>query len=91
MYEDKTLNCAECKSDFVFSESEQEFYAEKGFQNEPKRCPSCRSERKKQRRSTRQMYDVVCDSCGKDTQVPFLPRGDRPVYCDECFKANQNR
>ena len=91
MYEDKTLNCAECSEEFVFSASEQEFYAEKGFQNEPKRCPSCRSARKKERRSTRQMHDVVCDGCGKTAQVPFLPRGDRPVYCDECFKANQNR
>jgi CxxC-x17-CxxC domain-containing protein len=91
MYEDKTLTCAECNEEFVFSASEQEFYAEKGFQNEPKRCPSCRAARKRDRRQTRQMYDVVCDGCGKTAQVPFMPRGDRPVYCDECFKANQNR
>ncbi|MEG1192882.1 MAG: CxxC-x17-CxxC domain-containing protein [Clostridia bacterium] len=31
------------------------------------------------------MYDVVCDSCGRPTQVPFQPRGDRPVYCRDCF------
>ena len=39
MFEDKTLKCVECGSEFVFSASEQEFYAEKGFTNEPKRCP----------------------------------------------------
>ena len=33
----------------------------------------------------RQMYDVVCASCGKQTQVPFQPRGDRPVYCSDCY------
>lgn len=33
----------------------------------------------------RQMYDVVCFDCGKDTQIPFKPTGDRPVYCKECF------
>ncbi|MBQ5566206.1 MAG: zinc-ribbon domain-containing protein, partial [Clostridia bacterium] len=38
MYEDKTLTCKECGKEFVFSASEQEFYASKGFQNEPKKC-----------------------------------------------------
>ncbi len=27
----------------------------------------------------------VCANCGQATQVPFQPRGDRPVYCRECF------
>ena len=40
MFEDKTLKCVECGTEFVFSASEQEFYAEKGFTNEPKRRPS---------------------------------------------------
>ena len=46
MFEDKTLKCVECGNDFVFSASEQEFYAEKGFTNEPKRCSACRAARK---------------------------------------------
>ncbi len=46
MYQDKTLNCRECGREFVFSASEQEFYAEKGFENEPARCPECRAARK---------------------------------------------
>lgn len=33
----------------------------------------------------RQMFPVVCAQCGKQTQVPFQPRGDRPVYCSDCF------
>lgn len=45
MYEDKTLVCKECGAEFVFTAGEQEFYAEKGFQNEPQRC------KKLQRRS----------------------------------------
>jgi len=36
-------------------------------------------------RSERQMTDVTCANCGKETQVPFVPRGDRPVYCSDCF------
>ncbi|MCI0502008.1 MAG: zinc-ribbon domain-containing protein [Fusobacteria bacterium] len=48
---DKTLVCVDCGADFVFTQGEQEFYAEKGFSNEPKRCPECRKAKKQQRRS----------------------------------------
>ena len=41
-FEDKTLVCKECGKDFVFTAGEQEFYAEKGFENEPARCRDCR-------------------------------------------------
>ena len=95
MYEDKTLTCCDCGNEFVFSASEQEFFAEKGFQNEPRRCKACRDARKAQNGNggaPRQMFTVICDGCGCETQVPFQPRGDRPVYCRDCFEAQrQNR
>ncbi len=95
MYEDKTLTCCDCGNEFIFSASEQEFYAEKGFQNEPRRCKACRDARKAQNgngNATRPMFTVICDGCGCETQVPFQPRGDRPVYCRNCFEAQrQNR
>ena len=37
----------------------------------------------------RQMYPAVCSSCGKETEVPFEPRTDKPVYCRECFQARR--
>lgn len=43
---DKTITCKDCKTEFVFTVGEQEFYAEKGFTNEPVRCPECRKKRK---------------------------------------------
>ncbi|NMA34345.1 MAG: hypothetical protein GX940_07325 [Clostridiaceae bacterium] len=49
---DKTLLCKDCNQEFVFSEGEQAFYREKGFENEPQRCPDCRRARKAQRRNS---------------------------------------
>ncbi|HHY90157.1 MAG TPA: cytochrome C551 [Clostridiales bacterium] len=46
---DKTLICKECGAEFVFTEGEQAFYKEKGFENEPQRCLACRRARKQQR------------------------------------------
>ena len=89
--EDKTIICKDCGNEFIFTVQEQEFYAEKGFQNEPARCLPCRRSRKQQmnRRgegSERQLYTVNCSNCGVETQVPFKPSGIRPVYCRDCFQ-----
>lgn len=85
MYEDKTLICKDCGNEFVFTAGEQEFYAEKGFVNEPLRCKDCRIARKRAAKGPREYHDAVCAKCGKACQVPFLPKDDRPVYCSECF------
>ncbi len=91
MFQDRTLKCADCGEDFVFSASEQEFYRDKGYENDPKRCQSCRQQRKQQRRSSdRKMYDAVCAECGAETKVPFQPTGERPVYCSDCFKSRRD-
>ena len=96
---DKVLRCRECGRDFVFTSGEQEFYQLKGLLNEPARCPECRAIRKSQRlnkdglgssrageeRPAREMHPAVCAECGAQTMVPFLPRGDKPVYCSTCF------
>lgn len=103
MYEDKTLNCRDCGSDFTFTVSEQEFYNEKGFTNEPGRCPQCRAARKQRNngggggsfgrsaRPQREMFPATCAGCGAETEVPFRPSGDRPVYCRDCFRRNSSR
>ena len=111
-YADKTLTCQDCGMDFVFTAGEQEFYAQKGFTNEPSRCPSCRQARKAsgggRGRSSggyggdsygggrggygggqREMHTATCASCGKEAQVPFVPRGDKPVYCSDCFQQQR--
>ena len=96
-FQDKSIRCSDCGADFTFTASEQEFFAGKGFSNEPKRCPTCRRSRKTDRygssgssyKPKRQMFPVKCSQCGKDTEVPFEPRGDKPVYCSECYDKNR--
>ena len=66
MFEDKTLKCKECGADFIFTAGEQEFYAEKGFQNEPQRCKACRDARKNAARGP--------------SRLPALPAAARPEF-----------
>jgi CxxC-x17-CxxC domain-containing protein len=40
-------------------------------------------------RSERTMYSAVCSECGQEAKVPFQPRGDRPVYCSDCFSRQR--
>lgn len=40
---------------------------------------------------TRSMHPAVCAACGNETTVPFVPRGDRPVYCKACFNERRGR
>jgi len=97
-FTDRELQCVDCGATFTFEAAEQEFFAEKGFTNDPKRCGDCRRAKKQESRSgggggsygsPRQMHPAVCAACGIDTEVPFMPSQDRPVYCRECFNANK--
>ena len=54
---DKTITCKDCGAEFVFTENEQAFYKEKGFDNEPQRCPTCRAARKQQRNNRNNGYN----------------------------------
>ena len=99
-YTDKTLSCQDCGQEFTFTADDQEFFAGKGY-SEPKRCPDCRRARKAERGygggggggggggsyGPRQMFSVTCSNCGRPAEVPFQPRGDRPVYCNDCFTS----
>lgn len=92
--EDLTITCKDCGNPFIFTAREQQFFAEKGFQNQPQRCRDCRSARRAQHggdtyssSNSRPNFETVCAACGVNTTVPFRPRGDRPVYCRTCFTA----
>ena len=72
MYEDKTLVCKECGNEFVFTAGEQEFYAEKGFTNEPQRCKACRQARKNAAKTEREFFETVCAECGGIAKLDYL-------------------
>jgi CxxC-x17-CxxC domain-containing protein len=101
-YQDKTLTCSDCGAPFTFTAGEQEFHASKGFTNEPRRCPTCRAAKRASSGGgygggsgyssggyggQREFFSATCASCGKEARVPFQPRGDKPVYCSDCFRT----
>jgi CxxC-x17-CxxC domain-containing protein len=107
-YTDKTLTCSDCGAPFTFTSGEQEFYASKGFTNEPRRCQNCRLAKRASGGGggsygggggsygggggggyggQREMFTATCASCGNEARVPFQPRGDKPVYCSDCFRT----
>lgn len=90
MFEDKTLVCNSCGEEFVFTAGEQEFYAERGYQNDPKKCKKCRDARKNANRAPRELFTTVCAQCGGEAVVNFQPSGERPVYCKACYSAMKN-
>ena len=91
-FQDKEFQCSDCGITFTHSAEDQEFYQSKGYTNEPKRCTECRQARKSRRYGNNsygsrcQMFPAVCADCGKETGVPFQPRGDKPVYCSDCYR-----
>jgi CxxC-x17-CxxC domain-containing protein len=106
-YTDRNLTCAQCGNEFVFTADDQQYHGERGYQD-PKRCPTCRAERRSGQggggyarggggggggsdRPQRQMFSATCSRCGKEALVPFEPRGDRPVYCSDCYQPRPSR
>ena len=102
MYEDKTLVCKECGNEFVFTAGEQEFYAERGFQNEPQRCKACRDARKNAARGPREYFTAVCAACGGEAEgslraqvrssrlLQRLLRQDEGAGLSHCFDFSES-
>ncbi len=98
---DRTLTCKECSESFIWTAGEQEFYASRGLEHPPARCPSCRERRRAGSGGggrggfggggERRMYSATCSNCGREALVPFQPRGDKPVYCSDCFEKRAAR
>ena len=108
-FQDKTLTCRDCGQEFIWTAGEQEFYASRGLQNAPSRCPADRAARRASGGGRggggggyasggygggsyggqREMFAATCSNCGREARVPFQPRGDKPVYCSDCFEQKR--
>lgn len=95
MYTDRTITCADCGQEFSFTAGEQEFYAQRGFTEAPKRCPACRQIRKAQRMRSSSGYDGAAgESAFGGYAAPaysddggYRERRPREMYeaiCDNC-------
>ena len=93
---DIQLTCSDCGQDFTFTAADQAFFQERGYST-PKRCKPCRMAKKSEqggggsgyRQASSHGTPVICSGCGQPTTVPFEPRGDRPVFCRDCYQARK--
>jgi len=104
-FSDITLTCKDCGQAFAFTAGEQEFYQQRGLVNQPGRCADCRAARKGAGGGggssysgggqgggyggAREFFTATCSACGQEARVPFQPRGDKPVYCSNCFETRR--
>jgi CxxC-x17-CxxC domain-containing protein len=105
MFQDRTLKCSECGSDFPFPATEQQYYDERGFRFPPRRCRECRKSRRdvppppegraprgaseRLRRDERPTHAATCSACGAATTVPFKPDPSRATFCRACYAARR--
>jgi CxxC-x17-CxxC domain-containing protein len=99
----KTITCVECQNPFEFTDDDRarlDRLVEEGKLErwtEPKRCAPCRQARKRAAGGghvsggggQREFFAAKCSQCGGEARVPFKPRGDRPVYCSNCFSEQR--
>ncbi|HSI88671.1 MAG TPA: zinc-ribbon domain containing protein [Pyrinomonadaceae bacterium] len=94
-FEDRSILCIDCDTDFVWTAGEQLFFRDKGLLNPPKRCKECKQAKNErlaaiaaaQSSGVKQRIEVAvkCARCSEGTTVPFYPSQGRPVYCRSCF------
>ncbi|HLJ65807.1 MAG TPA: CxxC-x17-CxxC domain-containing protein [Chloroflexota bacterium] len=106
-YSDRSLTCVQCGSSFNFSADDQEFHASRGYQDPKRCPTCRAERRASQGggggggggyssggysdRPRREMFTTTCSRCGREAQVPFVPRNDRPVYCSDCYQPAARR
>jgi len=84
-FEDKSLQCSDCGATFTFSAQDQEFFQSKGYTNEPKRCPACRSAKKAERNNGSSGGYGGGNSYGGG----YNSRQMFPATCSQCGKSTQ--
>jgi CxxC-x17-CxxC domain-containing protein len=93
-FQDRILSCVDCGTEFIWTAGDQQFFSDKNFKNEPKRCKACKAKRAARPTGGGMSRERVetqtsCSACGKETTVPFRPTQGRPVFCKECFQSRK--
>lgn len=95
-FSDKKLMCKDCGKEFIWSQGEQKFFADKGFINPPIRCSDCRKKKKsggapnndRTNQAPRELFQIKCSSCSKESEIPFKPQNPDNILCSECFEKS---
>jgi CxxC-x17-CxxC domain-containing protein len=94
--QDRTLRCASCDEEFVWTAGEQAFYAEHQLSHEPRHCRACKARRSAHpvkppsRPAAAAATEATCSQCGRPTTVPFRPASGRPVFCRQCYQQRRH-
>ncbi len=98
-YPSRSVSCRNCGAEYSLNGEELEFLAARGLDGSSGLCPGCRAIRRSQfaswnsgrglSRSSRELHTAICADCGAETQIPFLPKEGRPVYCSTCFEKRK--
>jgi CxxC-x17-CxxC domain-containing protein len=91
---DIQLTCSDCGQDFTFTAADQTFFQERVYSPKKVSMFSLHKHKHDQggsgyRSAPAQGTPVICSGCGQPTTVPFEPRGDRPVFCRDCYQARK--
>ena len=84
-FQDRDLTCVECNQTFVFTADDQQYHSDKGYTNEPKRCPSCRQAR----RANRGFDGGAGGGGGGGGGFGGMRREMHPAVCAECGKDTE--
>ena len=94
-FQDKSLHCVDCGTEFIWTAGEQLFFADKNFKNEPKRCKGCKAKRASRpsaagpvaRERVETTHQLLGLRQGNDGALPT--HAGRPVFCRECFQQRK--
>ena len=93
-FQDRILRCVDCGAEFIWTAGEQQFFADKNFKNEPKRCKTCKGKRASRPAGGRWPANgwkrvTSVRPAARKRPCRFRPTQGRPVFCKECFQSRK--
>src|SRR5260370_10132408 len=91
-FQDGVIKWVDCKGEFVLTAGEQQFFADKNFRNEPKRCKTCKGKRQEGGSGGHNKVETTanCSQCGRETTVPFRPTQGRRSFARSVFRPKKS-